>query len=93
MGFEWHRDKADQNLKKHGVSFEEAMTVFSDELADTFFDPMHSDEEDRFVTIGRSQAGRIILVSHTERNANVRVISAREATRRERMDYEDGKQS
>jgi uncharacterized protein len=90
MEFEWDDAKAESNEKKHGVSFAEAMTVFGDELAVTGYDPRHSDEEDRFLTIGLSAAERLLVVSHTDRGDAVRIISAREATRRERKDYEDG---
>jgi uncharacterized DUF497 family protein len=90
MEFEWDDAKADANLRKHGVSFDEAGTVFGDPLAITYFDPAHSDEEDRFLTIGTSQEGRIIILSHTDRGERIRIISAREATRGERKGYEDG---
>jgi uncharacterized protein len=90
MEFEWDDAKAESNERKHGVSFAEAMTVFGDELAVTGYDPGHSEEEDRFLTMGLSAAGRLLVVSHTDRGDAVRIISAREATRRERKDYEDG---
>jgi len=92
MAFEWNDDKAKRNLNKPGVSFEEAITVFSDDLAETYFDPSHSKDEDRFITIGYSQAARLLIVSHTNRDESVRIISTREADRREQKDYEDGKQ-
>ena len=82
--------KAESNAEKHGVSFSEAMTVFADTLSVTGYDPRHSDEEDRFLTMGMSVDGRLLLVSHTDRADAVRIISAREASRRERKDYEDG---
>ena len=90
MEFEWDDAKAEANLHKHWVSFPEAATVFGDTLAVTFFDPDHSDDEDRFLTIGLSQEGRVIILSHTDRGDRIRIISAREATRGERKGYEDG---
>jgi hypothetical protein len=90
MQFEWNPDKANSNLKKHGVSFKEASTVFNDPLSVTFPDPDHSFGEERYVIIGLSSANRILIVSHTDRVNRVRIISAREATRNERRFYEDG---
>jgi uncharacterized DUF497 family protein len=90
MQFEWNPDKANSNLKKHGVSFTEGSTVFKDPLSVTFPDPDHSYSEERYVIIGLSSAGRILIVSHTDRADRVRIISAREATRNERRFYEDG---
>jgi uncharacterized protein len=90
MQFEWNPDKANSNLKKHGVSFNEASTVFNDPLSVTFPDPDHSYSEERYVIIGLSSAGRILIVSHTDRADRVRIISAREATRNERRFYQDG---
>jgi uncharacterized protein len=90
VDFEWDSKKADSNYSKHGVSFSEAMTVFGDPLAATGFDPAHSQEEDRFLTLGLSADGRLLVVSHTNREEIVRIISARQATRRESKDYEDG---
>ena len=90
MEFEWDEDKADGNRKKHGVSFEEASTVFEDPLTLSGYDPDHSTEEDRFITVGLSVDGRIIVVSHTDRDSAIRIISARPASRREVKDYEDG---
>jgi uncharacterized protein len=86
--FEWDADKASSNLSKHGVSFGEAMTVFGDALEVTIPDPAHSDTELRFVSIGLSEADRLLVVAYTERDQRVRIISAREATRKERRDYE-----
>ena len=88
--FEWDPDKADANLHSHGVSFEEAASVFGDPLATTFLDPDHSDQEDRFLTFGTSREGRLLLVVHTDRGDRVRLISSREATRREREQYGQG---
>jgi len=88
MKFEWDESKARNNLRKHGVSFDEATTVFGDPLAMTYSDPYHSDEENRFLTFGDSSQGRLIVVSHTDRNGKIRPISARKMTRAERRDYE-----
>jgi uncharacterized protein len=90
MQFEWNPDKANSNLKKHGVSFNEASTVFTDLLSVTFPDPDHSFGEERYVIIGLSSANRILIVPHTDRSDRVRIISAREANRNERRFYEDG---
>ena len=90
MEFEWDDAKAVANEAKHGVSFAEAMTVFGDPLSLTGYDPQHSDDEDRYVTMGQSVDGRLLVVSHTDRSEKIRVISAREASRGERKDYEDG---
>ena len=88
MQFEWDPEKAARNLAKHGVSFDEASTVFGDPLAGTISDPRHSPEEQRFVTIGHSADGSLIVVVHVERDHRTRIISARRATRRERKRYE-----
>ncbi len=90
LTFEWDERKAQQNIQKHKVSFEEAVTVFADPLSLTILDPLHSEEEDRFVTMGMSLKGRLLVVVHTERGDAVRIISARLATRRERRTYERG---
>ena len=90
MGFEWDDEKAAANLAKHGVSFTEAQTVFDDPLYVDFYDPDHSDDEQRYIIIGESQQGRLLLVSYTERDETVRLISAREVTRSEREVYEEG---
>ena len=89
LTFEWDERKAKRNLKKHGVSFEEAATVFGDPLSLTIDDPLHSKHEERFVTMGESVRRRILVVVHTERGDNIRIISARVATRRERKAYEE----
>src|SRR5262245_43322897 len=89
LGFEWDDKKAKQNLKKHKVSFEEASTVFGDPLSRTIPDPLHSEEEDRYVILGESHRRRLLVVVFTERRDKIRIISAREATRRERKDYEE----
>ncbi len=90
MQFEWNPDKAKLNLKKHGVSFDEASTVFNDSLSVTFPDSDHSYGEERYVIIGLSSANRLLIVAHTDRANRVRLISAREATRFEQRFYEDG---
>ena len=90
LEFEWDERKARENIKKHGVSFEEASTVFADPLALTIYDPLHSDEEDRFVTLGDSEKRRLLVVAFTDRVDKIRIISARVATRQERKDYEKG---
>jgi uncharacterized DUF497 family protein len=87
---EWDEDKAASNERKHGVSFTEAQTVFGDPLSLTGYDPDHSEEEDRYITMGTSVENRLLVVSHTDRGDKIRIISAREATRKERRDYEDG---
>jgi uncharacterized DUF497 family protein len=89
VNFEWDPDKAVQNRRKHGVSFHEAATVFGNPLAMTYHDPDHSTTERRFITVGLSSAGRVLIVAHTERGENVRIISARKTTRRERKYYEE----
>jgi uncharacterized DUF497 family protein len=88
--YEWDPLKAARNERKHRVSFVEAATVFSDPLAVTFDDPDHSSDEDRFITIGHSTAGRLLFVAHADRVLAVRIISARKATRKETHDYEEG---
>ena len=90
MEFEWDIDKATSNLEKHGVSFAEAMTVFGDPLEVAIPDPDHSEEEFRFVSIGRSERGRVLVVAYTEREARIRLINAREAAPKERRNYESG---
>jgi uncharacterized protein len=88
MDFEWDESKAAVNLKKHGVSFKEAETVFVNPLAVVFDDEAHSEGEKREIIIGHSQNSRLLLISFTERPNAIRIISARLATRREREDYE-----
>ena len=87
--FRWDENKAARNLAKHRISFEEATTVFDDPLSDTFPDPDHSVEEQRFVIIGASERGTILVVAHTDDGEIVRLISAREATYGERRAYEE----
>lgn len=88
MEFEWDRLKAASNLNKHGVSFEEAQTVFNDPLAAIFDDDANSINELREIIIGHSQQNRLLLIAFTERTNSIRIISARLATRKEREDYE-----
>jgi uncharacterized DUF497 family protein len=88
MQFEWDRRKEAANRRKHGVAFDEALTVFADPLAFIFDDPVHSHTEARELIIGHSASDRLLLVSFTERGTNVRIISARLATRSEMRDYE-----
>lgn len=89
MHFEWDPAKARQNLQKHGVSFEEASSVFYDPLAVTGVDPDHSEGEERLITFGMSSQGRLLVVSQTERGEAIRIISARVATQSERRIYEE----
>jgi uncharacterized DUF497 family protein len=88
--FEWDYQKAESNLLKHGVSFDEAVSVFADALALTFADTDHVESEDRSRTYGISNKGRLLVVVHTERRNNVRIISARKATRYEEGIYDQG---
>lgn len=90
LEFEWDPNKAASNVGKHKVSFEEAATVFADPNSLTAYDPDHSRDEDRFITIGTSNNGRILLVSPTDREDRIRIISARTATRRECRYFENG---
>jgi uncharacterized protein len=87
--FEWDPEKAQLNLGKHGVAFKEAATVFRDPFGITIFDPDHSEEEDRFITVGFSGDGRLLTVGHTDRGERIRIINARELTRAEREAYEE----
>lgn len=89
MEFEWDDAKAATNERKHDVSFGEAATAFADPLAAIFPDPDHSDDETREVLVGFSERGRLLVVSFTERPPNLRIISARVATPRERRNHED----
>jgi uncharacterized DUF497 family protein len=89
MDFEWDQEKAKANLKKHGVSFHEAITGFGDPLAITFRDPDHSLEEDRFITFGLSRFQRLLVIAHADKERKTRIISAREMTAKERNIYEE----
>jgi len=88
MEFEWDREKAKRNLRKHKVSFDEAMTIFYEPLSATFDDPDHSTDEERLITIGYSSRSRLLVVSHTERGKTIRIINARPATAHERKRHE-----
>jgi len=87
--FEWDRRKAKINLHKHGISFEEAQTVFTDPLAITLSDPAHSEDEERFIDIGMSDNRRVLVVGYTERGTRIRLINVRRASARERKQYEE----
>jgi len=88
LEFEWDSEKARRNLRKHSVSFQEGMMVFNDTFAISFYDDAHSKHEQRFLTLGLSDQGRVLVISHTMVGEKVRLISARKATRRERELYE-----
>ena len=88
MGFDWDEEKARSNLTKHDVSFDEATSVFDDPLFLTFADPAHSIQEQRFIMMGESARGRLLVISYTDRAGTTRLISARLATRKERQAYE-----
>ncbi|MEX0611274.1 MAG: BrnT family toxin [Pirellulales bacterium] len=88
LTFEWDEEKDLSNQRKHGVSFDEAKTVFGDPRSITIADEQHSDDEDRYIDIGISSRGRLIVVSYTKREPNIRIISCRKATRSERKTYE-----
>ena len=90
--FEWNSKKAEVNLKKHGVSFEEAESIFSDPLSLTVSDPLHSEKENRFIITGFSDKRRQLVVVHTDRNDKIRIISARLATPGEKRKYEQEKE-
>ena len=90
MEFEWDQAKAEANHRKHGVSFDEASTVFADWLSRTVPDPDHSVGEERFLTFGVSLNNRAVVVSHAEHRDKIRIISARAMTRQEQRAYEDG---
>ncbi|MBE9058936.1 BrnT family toxin [Sphaerospermopsis sp. LEGE 08334] len=90
MKFEWDENKAAKNLSKYGVSFQEAETVFNDPLYIDFYDPDHSIDEQRYLIVGQSNKGRLLIVSYTERKDSIRLISARLVTRTEREAYEQG---
>ena len=87
--FDWDDDKAAGNLKKHGVSFEEGATIFNDPEIATIFDPDHSKDEERFISIGVSIQGNLLVIVHTERDERIRLISCRKATNIERKVYEN----
>jgi hypothetical protein len=90
LRFDWEPGKAAENVATHGVSFEEAATVFRDVLSATGADPDHSFDEERFITFGISTGGRLLAISHTDDDDTIRIISARPATSKERKIYEEG---
>ncbi len=90
MKFEWDPNKASNNLAKHNISFHEASTVFGDPLALTFPDPDHAHDEARYITIGESIQGQLLIISHTDLGQRIRIISARKVTRQERRIYQNG---
>lgn len=90
LGFEWDDEKAKANFKKRRVGFDEAATVFTDTFSVTITDPGHSAEEQRYVDIGNSDKGRVLVVVYTERGSNIRIISCRRATLSEQTLYEEG---
>ncbi len=87
--FEWDPKKAKENVETHGVSFDEASTAFHDTLSLAIYDPLHSEQEDRFVLIGSSHRNRLLVIVYTERGDNIRLISARKASKKERDQYEE----
>ena len=87
--FEWNEEKAKENLRKHKISFEEAKTVFNDPFLITVPDPEHSESEQRYLNMGSSSKGQILIVIHAERGANIRIVSCRKATAKERKAYEE----
>ena len=91
MQFEWDPQKAAANVKRRRISFDEAASVLEDPLSTTYPDEAHSEEETRFLTVGASHRGRVLVVAHMDRNDTIRIITARRATRREREFYEQGK--
>jgi uncharacterized DUF497 family protein len=87
--FVWDQEKANLNIKKHGIAFEEASSAFGDPLSLTAADPDHSKGEKRYILIGETLGGKLVVVAHTERRSTIRIISARAATRHERRTYEE----
>ena len=87
--FEWDPNKARSNSAKHGLTFDEASTAFEDGLSVTIPDPLHSKDEERFVLLGHSHMNRLLVVAHADRGDRIRIISARPATRKERIRYEE----
>ena len=91
LQFEWDEKKAQSNLRKHGISFEEATTAFGDTLSITIDDPLHSQDEDRLILIGLSEALKTLVVVHVEKRDTVRIISARKASKNEKQFYEENR--
>jgi uncharacterized DUF497 family protein len=90
LQFEWDDIKASSNKLKHGITFEEASTAFADELSITINDPLHSEDEKRFILLGQSKQSRTLVVVHLEKKEAIRIISARRASRLEKKFYEEG---
>ncbi len=90
MKYEWDENKAVKNLAKHGVSFAEAKTIFDDPMYVDFYDLDHSEDEERYLIVGESNRGRLLIVSYTERRESIRIISAREVTKSDRETYKEG---
>jgi len=91
LNFEWDKAKANSNISKHNITFEEASTVFNDILSTTFPDPHHSLNENRYIILGITILSKLLVISHTYRDGNVRIISARSATKKEKKFYENSK--
>jgi len=91
LQFDWDENKAIKNAKKHRVSFEEAVTVFDDLMFITFVDDEHSVDEERYITIGLSNRGRLLMLAHTDRGGQIRIISARKAAKKEEKHYAEAK--
>jgi uncharacterized protein len=89
LEFEWDEKKAEENLEKHDIGFDEAKTVFNDSLSITIYDPDHSINEHRYIEIGLSSKDRLIVVSYSERGQKIRIISCRKATKKEQRAYEE----
>jgi uncharacterized DUF497 family protein len=90
LTFEWDEEKSENNFRKHKVSFEEAKSVFNDPFSLTILDPTHSEGEYRYIDIGYSSRGRLLVVAYSERRSNLRIISCRKATKLEQRAYEKG---
>ncbi len=89
--FDWDREKEKKNISKHDVDFDEASSIFNDPIYITFLDEEHSTNEERYITIGLSSKGRLLLVAHTDRNNHIRIISARKATKNEERFYQEAR--
>ena len=87
LRFEWDPGKAARNIKRHGISFDEAATIFDDPMFTTVIDQEHSSDEERYITIGLSSGGRLLIIAHTDREGQVRIISVRKATKKEERFY------
>jgi len=89
LQFDWNPEKAQSNVKKHSITFDEASTVFSDRLSLTIHDPIHPEVEERFISMGTSCRNRVLTIVHTDQGDRIRIISARKATKKERFYYEN----